>query len=279
MFAYRVALARSLLLIGLLVGLAVTWLAPLDAQATQQVDAGLKRALASFAAARALNAVLSVVQGTEVAVQPAGVGLTFAPGQVLDPINDLVEQFSTLMLAASLAFGVERVLIGVGGYWLVSALLSAAAVAWVWMRWREQAPPRMLVRALLVLLMLRFAVPVVVLGSEAGFQLFLADRYQAGQGSIELSTDQFARLKAPIAAPSAPSAEAGIGERLQSWWSNAAQSVDISQRVDGMKQAAEGMVEQLVMLMVVFLLQTLVLPLVLLWVLLQLSRALLLSAK
>ncbi|MCU0929027.1 MAG: hypothetical protein MUE62_07545, partial [Burkholderiaceae bacterium] len=66
-------------LLGLLVVLA--WWAPLDAAAERQVDAGLKRALATFAAARALNALISVAQGTEVALEPAGVGVTFTPGQ------------------------------------------------------------------------------------------------------------------------------------------------------------------------------------------------------
>ena len=36
-----------------------SWLGPLDAPATEQVDAGLKRALISFATARALNGVIS----------------------------------------------------------------------------------------------------------------------------------------------------------------------------------------------------------------------------
>ena len=44
-----------------------------------QVDAGLKRALATYAAARALNAVISVAQGTEVALEPGGVGVVLAP--------------------------------------------------------------------------------------------------------------------------------------------------------------------------------------------------------
>ena len=77
---------------------AFSWFSPLDIVATQQVDAGLKRALVSFATARTLNAVISVAQGTEVAIQPLGFGVNLAPGQVLDPINDLVEQFSHLIL-------------------------------------------------------------------------------------------------------------------------------------------------------------------------------------
>ena len=43
-----------------------SWLAPLDTPAIKQVDAGLKRALVSFAAARTLNALISVAQETEI---------------------------------------------------------------------------------------------------------------------------------------------------------------------------------------------------------------------
>ena len=98
---------------------ACAWLAPLDAPATRQIDAGLKRALLTFAAARALNSVISVAQATEVSLQPLGVGVTLAPGQLLDPVNDLVELFSNLMLAASVSFGVQKILIGMAGYWLI----------------------------------------------------------------------------------------------------------------------------------------------------------------
>src|SRR5690606_16603911 len=117
------------------------WFLPLDTPASERVDAGLKRALASFATARALNAVISVAQGTELSAQPLGVGVNVAPGQVLDPVNDMVEQFSNLMLVASVSFGVQKVLIGIGGYWPVSALLTAAVLAWTWLRLRRRQAP------------------------------------------------------------------------------------------------------------------------------------------
>jgi hypothetical protein len=87
--------------------------------------------VAKLTRARALNAVISVAQGTEVSLQPLGVGVTLAPGQLLDPVNDLVEKFSDLMLMASVAFGVQKVLISMGGYWLISLLLTFAAIGWL----------------------------------------------------------------------------------------------------------------------------------------------------
>jgi hypothetical protein len=260
---------RLLMLFALALVLALAWLRPLDDAATGQVDAGLKRALVTFGTARALNAVISVAQGTEVAVQPAGVGVTFAPGQVLDPVNDLVEQFSTLMLAASVSFGVQRALVGVGGYWAVSLLLTVVALGWAATHWRGRTPPPWLTRLLLVLVLVRFAVPVVALASEASFQLFLAEDYSAGQARIELSTDQFSSLNAP-ADPTRP--EESLAERMKRWWS---QTADVGKRFDEMKQVAARTVEHIVRLIVVFLMQTLVLPLLLMWALLRLSRLLL----
>ncbi len=259
---------RLLLLLALLVVLAGAWLRPLDDAAVPEVDAGLKRALTSFAAARALNAVISVAQGTEVAVQPAGVGVTFTPGQALDPINDLVEQFSSLMLAASVSFGIQRALLGVGVHWVVSLLLTVAALGWVAVRWQGRMPPGWSTRLLVGLLLLRFAVPVVALASEAGFRAFLAQDYAAGQASIELSTEQFTSLNAPA---DPPRPDEGVAERMKRWWS---QTADVGKRFDEMKQVAARTVEHIVRLIVVFLMQTLVLPLLLMWVLWRLARLL-----
>jgi hypothetical protein len=262
-------LARRLILaLFLAVMVACSWLAPLDAPAMQQVDAGLKRALISFATARTLNAVISVAQGTAVSVQPLGVGVTLAPGQLLDPINDLVEKFSTLMLAASVAFGVQKVLISMGGYWPLSLALTVAALGWVSLYLRREKPARWLSRTLVVLLMLRFALPLVTLGSEQLWQKFLAADYQTSQQQIDLSASQVAQLNPPLA--SVPQNQ-GMLDKMKTWL---ADNGDVKARFESLKQAAEQATEHIIKLMVIFLLQTLVLPLLLLWALYGLARGL-----
>jgi hypothetical protein len=232
------------------------------------VEAGLKRALVSFATARTLNAVISVVQGTQVSVQPGGVGVTFTPGQALDPINDLVEQFALLMLAASVSFGVQLALIKVGAFWGVSLLLTVVALAWAWSAWRRPPANEWLTRFLLALLLVRFAVPVVALGSEAAFELFLAQDYAAGQARIEFSADEISNLSA---ASTEPSADEGVTDRMKRWWS---QNTDVKKRFEELKEIAGRTIEHIIKLIVVFVLQTLVLPLLLLWMLLRLAGAL-----
>lgn len=266
--ARRVILALSLTAMVL-----CSWLAPLDSTAIQQVDAGLKRALISFATARALNAAISFAQGTEVAVQPMGVGVTLTPGQLLDPVNDLVEQFSTLMLAACVAFGVQKILISIGGYWLVSLVLTIAALGWAWIYFRQQQPPAWLSRMLVILLMIRFAIPMVTIGTDLLFRKFLVAEYTASQQAIDTASGQVTELNPP---DQAPPEDRGLLEKMKEnvngLWTKTKVAVDVKTHFKNLQQAAEQWIWHIINLIVIFLLQTLVIPLLLLWALYGVAR-------
>lgn len=251
--------AVRLLLVGLLLAMvAAAWLRPLEEAANAQVDAGLKRALISFASARALNAAISLAQGTEIAVQPAGVGVNFSVGQVLDPLNDLVERFADLMLMASIAFGIQKVLLEIGAHWAISAFLSLLAAVWALsFLGRGRAPP-WLSRLLLVLLLARFAVPLATIGSDAAFRHFMADDYAASQQVIEHTAGGAARLGPPASAEST-----GLIDRLRGWMET--QGAEWKARFEQLRQAVEQATTHIVKLMVIFVMQTLLLPLLLVW--------------
>lgn len=257
-------LRRALLGICAAVILVLAWFGPLDRLAQDYVESGLKRALITFATARTANAIISVVQETTVAIQPLGVGVTLSPAQALDPLNDLIEQFSALMLAASISFAIQRVLISIGGYEWVSVFLTAALLGWAWMGWQGGRPPRWLTRTLLVLLLVRFAVPLAALGSEASFRLTMASDYAQAQMAVKATSDELARM-----APETPKG-AGAIDRLKEWWDR--QKQDIQAYFGQLKDKAENMVRHVIILMALFIVQTLVLPLFFLWVVQRLFR-------
>ena len=245
---------------------ACAWLKPLDAPAAQQADAGMKRALITFATARALNAVISVAQGTEASIQPLGVGVTLSLGQVLRPIHELVEQFSNLMLAASVIFGMQKILISIGGNSLVSLALSITALGWAGYYWRQPRPPALLSRLLVMLLMLRFAIPVVTLGTDALWQKYLAADYAVSQDSISATSGQVGKLNPSI---SEVSDSQGLLEKMKGWVSK---NADVKVHFANLKAAAEQATEDIIKLIVIFVLQTLVIPLLLLWALYGVAR-------
>ncbi len=315
---------RIALVVGLTIVLILSWLKPMENVAEAQLDAGFKRALASYAVARTLNAAISVAQGTEVSFAPGGLGLNLTPGQILDPVNDMVEQFSDLMLAALVAFGIMKISISIGSFWLISLLLTVLAAGWVWFRWNKQSPPPMLTKILIMLLFVRFAIPMVTIGSDLVFKQFLADEYTESQDAISLSFSQIEAVKTVEEIDNKPEASADtnnedksamqaetilgasgviagnnadevrlstlqklklkaahvkealagemnqVGQKAGAAWSSVK---DRTQGLDKMKERAEQIVEHLVKLMVVFILQTILIPLVLLWAFVRIGRS------
>jgi hypothetical protein len=259
-------IGRALAIVLVAVAVACSWLPSIQNLADQQVDAGLKRAVVSFAAAKTLNAVISVAQGTEIALQPAGVGLTLTLGQVLDPLNDLVEQFATLMLAASVAFGVQKALLAIGAHWMVSAAVTAAAAAWALLYLREAAPA-WLSRTLFVLVVIRFAIPVVTIGSDWVFQHFLVANYEQAQQSLEkISTGTGSAVtQVPDQAK-----DESIWERIKGW-GDAGGLLDVKRRLAELQTAVDKATDHIIDLMVVFVMQTIIVPLVLLWALVKIA--------
>lgn len=256
---------HGLLALAALVVLALAWLKPLDAAAETHVKAGLARALATFAVARTINGVVSVAQETGIAVQPGGVGMTFAPGQLLDPINDLVEQVSSVMLAVSVSFGIQLLLLHLGGSVLVSALLTAAVLGGAVLWWRRRVLPRWAWRVFAALLFVRFAVPLATSGSELAYQYAMASEYAAAQGQLEGAE----HASAP-ASPASGSADRSAGAAPQSlWeilkavpkWGESRDDVQQRGRIEQLKARLDAAVEHLVRLVAIFAVQTVLLPL------------------
>lgn len=247
----------------LLCALGLSWWGALDAAASERTHAALKRALVTFALTRTLNGVISVAQGTQLAFEPAGVGVVISAGEILDPLNDLVEQFSWLTLLAATSLGVQIMLGEMFATTAVNAVLSvvvllAIAALW-WPRERLGASRSAVLRLTATLLFVRFAIVVATLGTAFVNEHFLTQREEAAvdflsqtRTKIESTTDG-----APIPSTSTDS----MLERLNKFIDDQKQALDIENRLTRLRLDVEGAVEQVVNLIVVYVIETLILPL------------------
>lgn len=96
------AIPRGVMVPGVLIVLMLilSSLADFRVLGEERLDDASNRAIAAFAVARTLNAVISVIQEMQVGVS-LGISTTLQPGQILDPLNDLIERFSTAALIAA----------------------------------------------------------------------------------------------------------------------------------------------------------------------------------
>ncbi len=253
-------LCTAILLIG-------AWRVPIDEPATQQVDAGLKRALVTYGTARLMHGAFSVVQGTQINVAPAGLGTTLSPGQSLAPVTEMLKQFSDVMLLVCVSFGIQKLLISIGGFWVISLALTITALGWTLQFVRRRQSPEWLTKLLIVLLMVRFALPLTILGSDVLFKSFLEKDYTASQNAISSVPTQ-AETMASL--DSGDSKSPSIFGSPKEWFLE--KLTRFSERQAAINNSVGLAAEHMVTLIGIFVLQTLVIPLLLLWGLSGLAR-------
>lgn len=247
------------LLVGLIV--ATAWSELLDDAAQDNTLPTFQRALATFAVARALNGVISVAQGTELAIQPVGVGVTLGVGQILDPLNDLIESFSWLALLACVSLGTQLLLAEAVVNDLFNAALSASALLLVLAWW--VAPARaitsLLLRAFTILAFARFLFPVVALTTAWVDQALLAERQAQALERIELTQSHIEDLQAQQPPPAA-SAEGSLLGRFGEYLDERRQALNVEGRLRDLKDRVNGAIEEVIRLLVVFTIQTILVP-------------------
>ena len=240
-----------------------------DQTAETYAEDAFKRALVTFAAARTLNGVISVVQSTEV-----GVGVTVGVGEILDPVNDLIERFSGVMLIASSSLGLQNVLLNVTATQGVTIALVIAAVfgiATLW--WPRLTENRMAIvgsKILFVAFCIRFLVPVLVIATNLISDVFLTASQEEATAALEVTTRDIEDLKEPVEATPPP--DQSLMDRLNSAIDDSIAAVNVSDRLSNLKESAANATEHIVDLIVLFVLQTIILPLAFLWLIVQLLK-------
>ena len=284
---------RTILILAV-AGLAIAGSA--DSLSKDYAQQALTRALATFAVARTLNGVISVAQGTEVALEPGGVGVIMTPGQILDPINDLVERFSSVMLVAASSIGLQLVLLEITSWIWVTVLLCAGLAVWLACTWSEPLHQRkymaLIIRLTLLLAFVRFAVPVVIIATNLLFHGFLETRHDQATAELRGTSAEIERLNtrdeaAGAAAqpgnaePSAAESESSMLESLRSaaegWYSGVSDWIgeaSVTTRIRKLQESAANAAGGIVELIVVFVLDTVIFPLAFLWLFMEILKAL-----
>jgi hypothetical protein len=264
----------------LITTIALAWSGGIDKAGDNYVDQAFKRATVTFAVSRALNGVISVAQGTEFAIQPAGVGINFTPGQILDPINDLLERFSWIMLLSSTSLGVQSILLEIFSSPLMTALVTLACLvmaALVWgifpklMRFRGA-----IISLTLVVILLRFLIPLIAWSGEVIHESFLQPRYQTAVKNLKATQDKISDLNqtSAIVNEQFPAGEAAdsIWDQTMELFDQVESRFDFSAKLEGYRAASASASENMIELIAIFVFQTVLLPLSFLMVIRMIYR-------
>ena len=132
----------------------------IDEAAMKLQDEAFERAMLAFGLAKGLNAIISLIQGTELSLTPVGIGLNFSVGEVLDPFNDMVERFSWVMLASTVSLGIQKVLLLLSSKLFLQIAIVISTITSLIFLWLKPLHVRWFFilpfKILLLLLILRF---------------------------------------------------------------------------------------------------------------------------
>jgi hypothetical protein len=232
------------------------------------VDEAFDRALIAFALARATNAVISVIQDSEIDISPAGVGVTIAVGEVLDPLNDMIERFSLVMLASLVALGVQKFLLNVVPWFSLNFILVPSLILFLIAIVREQfwnIPIQSLARRLLILaIILRFSIPAVAILNEQVYRLFLDQQYVEAVEGLQQGKQTLSEFS-PLLERATDPPETGFMARLKATALQLQAATDLRQQIEHLGAKLGAVIKDLLAMIVVFLLNTVLLPILFLW--------------
>lgn len=173
----------QLTVVMIVVLIVVSWFGVIDDISQAYLNESLIQASVAFAIARAINAIISVIQSLDLSV----VFLSISPGEVLDPINDLVEQFSTLMKYAIGSLLIQQLLLQVVSDTIFKVAVTVLGVAIaVSVMLKNQTAFRYLYRPFVFVVFLRFLIVLSVLANGIVDRLFLSEEANENVAALEV---------------------------------------------------------------------------------------------
>jgi len=256
----------------------LSWSGWLDQMADAQLQPAFKKSLITLATARGLNSLLSVAQGTEIALQPAGIGVILSAGEILDPLNDLVERFSWLVLMAAASIGIQITLTGMFAnpeVNLVFSVVIGLCLVCVWLC-RTRIPiigqnTRLsghAVRLASVLMLLRFTLAAVTFVAGLLSQHFLEAKQS---DSMQILQQTSSLVENEVHMPNAQNES--LLDSVSEYFSEQKQALDIEARLTGLKERVESTIGHIINLIVLYILQTLIIPIAILYLFQKIIRA------
>ena len=219
----------------------------LDDYVDEYTTTSIKNAALTYATARGINGLVSVLQSSEV---EAGVIVSgsITIGEILDPLNDMIERFSTVMTWVLASLAAQKVLLLLASHELFLYLVAVLGISALLLLFYGQSRAQSLVvRSFLVVVFIRFALGLVVALNSGVDHLFLDEQLQVNSAEIEnfqanlMSMDSSKELD-----------EEGIRESAIAFW----QGLSMDELT---RKISEG-IESFINLVAIYLLKTILFP-------------------
>ncbi len=147
---------------------------------------------------RVINATVSVIQQSSLQLEPAGIGLSLAVGQIVDPINDMVERLSNVLVMSITSLGVQElayeISLTIVPPILALFLFSLSVLIW-FEKDRVSKLQNIVINVLMIASIARFCLPVSSIANEFLQAHFFEQKIVEANEELARSTADLDHLK------------------------------------------------------------------------------------
>jgi len=231
----------------------------LDDYVDDYTSEAITNAAISYATARGINALVSTLQSSEVEVGVLVSG-SITIGEVLDPLNDMIERFSTVMTWVLASLAAQKILLLLASHQLFLYLVAVLGISALLLLYHGRSQAQSLVfRCFLVVVFLRFALGLAVALNSGVDYLFLDQQLHSNDRQIENFQSGIMRIDADAGSDD-------IRDSVIDFWRSISLA-DLQQKI------SHG-IESFINLIAIYLLKTILLPLGFFYALLLVIRQL-----
>ncbi len=254
----------------------------LDEKGDEYFNNAIKETIVVYGIARITNAIVSVAKETEIDVSPAGVGLTLHIGQVLDPLDDATEKLSTVLTISLSLLGLMKIskeILTIYSFNIISYTLIFL-LPFIWID-RLKNLAMAITGIVILILALRLALPVCGIVNNLLYENFFKPRIEQNLTVFkDLSKLENKIFKENTLTINTNQKDEGFLAKLKSFksgWDTVKEKSQLAKELSiylwkNKGKFIEAIVNLIVLEISLIVIQTIVLPISIFWILLKLAN-------
>ena len=247
----------------------------LDQKADTYFSEVITKAALTYSVCRVVNASVSVIKESQIQIEPAGLGVSLAAGQVLDPLDDMTERASDILVTAIVSLGIQKIAYELSVAFapaLIAIFLIALVMATILKSVRAKMIREIILKFMVLISVARLCLPISSIFSSYLNGHYFSPEITKVKDELAMSSPVMEHLKDMRM----PEIDGVLGTVKNGFKFVGEKTSDLKTALKEMIQNMESMISNLLKLsylyVALFVIQVVLLPIGIFWLLLRITN-------
>ncbi|MFA6816029.1 MAG: hypothetical protein WCS73_07020, partial [Lentisphaeria bacterium] len=170
----------------------------MDNKADSYFSKAMTQAGVAYGVCRMVNASVSVIKGSQIQIEPAGLGVALAAGQVLDPLDDMTERASDILITAIVSLGIQKITYELCVEYapvLIGISLLVFVVVSFFKGIRAKSLQTIMLKWIILIAVARFCLPISSMISSGLNDHYFSPKITEAKNGLAMNSPEIERLK------------------------------------------------------------------------------------